>query len=358
MKRSTWLFLCLAILYSNPLHSEEMNECDRHASYSEDPDRPNKDYGVDFKDIKGPQAIDACLKALETDKTNLRYQYQLGRAYAAANRFEKAEEFYTMAAKGGYLIASSNLGLLYAKTSDPAKHKVAIKILHNAAEKGLRVAQYNLGSEYMKGNIVPRDIDKAVEYLKKAADQDYTDAYLNLGVLYTQLGREEEGYALEQKAADRGQLQASVNVGRYYISKKDYDNALKYLTPSAKAGMPYAINTMGYLYEMGYGVNRNQNTAANLYKQAIMMSGERESMDRLGYLYECGCGVEKNINMAFNLYTASAQQGYRYAFYHLCRYYRDGIGGEKDPDLEAKWCGMATKAGLDITAPASKAFEQ
>lgn len=62
--------------------------------------------------------------------------------------------------------------------------KLNIEELRLKAEKGDSVAQTMLGVEYMKGDQVEKDLDKAIEWWKKAAEKGYAEAEYKLGVCY------------------------------------------------------------------------------------------------------------------------------------------------------------------------------
>lgn len=62
--------------------------------------------------------------------------------------------------------------------------KLNIEELRQKAEKGDSVAQTMLGVEYMKGDQVEKDLDKAIEWWKKAGEKGYAEAEYKLGVCY------------------------------------------------------------------------------------------------------------------------------------------------------------------------------
>ena len=89
------------------------------------------------------------------------------------------------------------------------------------AEKGDRIAQYNLGVLYDNGEGVVEDDKEAVKWYRKAAEQGHASAQFNLGVMY----REGEGVKQDfkeavkwyGKAAEQGHAKAQSNLGnRYY----------------------------------------------------------------------------------------------------------------------------------------------
>ena len=78
--------------------------------------------------------------------------------------------------------------------------------------------QYNLAVRYARGEGVPKDLGKAAELFRKAADQGNADAQDNLGMLYEN-GRGvpkdlDKAAELYKKAADQGNQHAIVNLTR------------------------------------------------------------------------------------------------------------------------------------------------
>ena len=91
--------------------------------------------------------------------------------------------------------------------------------LMKRAERGEAEAQFNLGQMYRKGEGVPMDAAKAVEWFQKAAEQGNADAQSNLGSMYD----EGEGVSKDaakavewwQKAAAQGyQIDAEAKAGQ------------------------------------------------------------------------------------------------------------------------------------------------
>ncbi len=66
------------------------------------------------------------------------------------------------------------------------KYDKAFAAYEKAAENGHAGAQYNIGTFYVEGKVVPQDISKAVEWFEKAANQGLKDAQFNLASIYHQ----------------------------------------------------------------------------------------------------------------------------------------------------------------------------
>ncbi len=74
----------------------------------------------------------------------------------------------------------------------PQDYAEAMKWYRKAAEQGLAIAQFNLGSMYYNGEGVPQDYADALQWYRKAAEQGESHAQYNLGVMY------EEGRGVPQ----------------------------------------------------------------------------------------------------------------------------------------------------------------
>src|ERR1700722_413891 len=97
-----------------------------------------------------------------------------------------------------------------------------------AADKGDAQAQFELAQCYATGKNVPRNFDKAVQYLQKAAGQGNTDAEVALGSLYGRGRGVPRSLAMAvhwyQKAADRGNALAQFAMGNFYSTGRGVPN--------------------------------------------------------------------------------------------------------------------------------------
>jgi TPR repeat protein len=80
----------------------------------------------------------------------------------------------------------------------------AVQALLAEAEKGVAAAQFKLGMAFLNGKEVPRDLEMAAHWLRKAADQNNAAAQFNLAVLYTQGAGVPRDYAEAAKLFQRG----------------------------------------------------------------------------------------------------------------------------------------------------------
>ncbi len=63
-------------------------------------------------------------------------------------------------------------------------YATAIRELRPLAEQGYTIAQFQLGVMYGKGQGVTQDYAEAVKWFRKAAEQGMAEAQINLGVMY------------------------------------------------------------------------------------------------------------------------------------------------------------------------------
>ena len=66
---------------------------------------------------------------------------------------------------------------------------------------------------------------------------------------------------------------------------------------------------LGWMYENGYGVEKNYSVAFDCYKRAADQN-DAKAQNNLGFMYENGLGVAKNAALAIEWYMKSAIQGY------------------------------------------------
>lgn len=96
----------------------------------------------------------------------------------------------------------------------------------------------------------------------------------------------------------------------YY--QKDYQNAFNYYKSAAEKGHVPAQNTVGYMYQMGQGIEKNNEQALKWYKLAATQ-GNMEAQDNLGNMYLYGIEVKKDRKEALQWYRLAALQGNNYA---------------------------------------------
>jgi uncharacterized protein len=132
----------------------------------------------------------------------------------------------------------------------------------------------DLGDQYFYGQGVEKNIEVAFTYYKQAGD-------LNNPVgLY--------------------------NVGKYFLEKKDYKQAIDYFKKSSFLDYPLAFIKLSDIYLNGNGVRKNKKKAFKFLENAVNLN-EVDAFHLLGKFYLLGIGTKKNENKAYEYFNLSAQ---------------------------------------------------
>lgn len=116
----------------------------------------------------------------------------------------------------------------------------------------------------------------------------------------------------------------------------------------AKQGNAKIQNKLGYLYEIGNGLEQNDVEAVKWYKVAAEQ-GYAKAQYNLAKQYALGRGVEQNDQEAMKWYLAAAQQGLANAMTNLGAMYATGRGVKKNEAKAVEWYQKAAKEG-DLVA--------
>ena len=126
--------------------------------------------------------ICAQLSAIEMNKKGDTYYY--GKNGVAQN-YAEAVKWYRKAADKGLAVAQFNLGICYTYDIGVDKNYAeAVKWYRKAANQGLAIAQFYLGYYLNIGQGVTQNYVEAVKWYQKAAGQGLADAQYNLGICY------------------------------------------------------------------------------------------------------------------------------------------------------------------------------
>ena len=97
--------------------------------------------------------------------------------------------------------------------------------------------------------------------------------------------------------------------GRVAYSRSDLAEAVRWFRLAAEQGNADAQVRLGWMYEIGDGVERNYGEAARLYRLAAN-GGNASAQNNLGNLYRTGRGVERNDAEADRWYQLADDQGF------------------------------------------------
>ena len=158
--------------------------------------------------------------------------------------------------------------------------------LRERAEQGDSCAKFEIGEIYYEGKLVEKNIQTAVEWFEKAAD-DYKEKFsqMKLGRMY------EIGDGVEQ----------------------DYLKAIKYYERAAFTSplQNEALYRLALFYLNGYGYEQNYEYAASMFE--VLSNADDDIVPEAKYQYgrclEYGIGIDKDLDQALYWYERAAKEG-------------------------------------------------
>lgn len=124
----------------------------------------------------------------------------------------------------------------------------------------------------------------------------------------------------------------------------DYAQALAWLQKAANKGHLAAMTSIGYMYECGFGVQKDEKTAVNWYRKAACQ-GYANAQRNLGNMYIKGQCVQKDFAEGLKWVGSAAVQGDKNAICRIGVMYYYGEGLRQDYLEALKWCDLAVNLG-------------
>lgn len=233
--------------------------------------------------------------------------------YGVPQDKEKGFDLIKIAAKKGN--ANGEYTMSLEEEHDMDKR---FQLITSAARKGHKKAQYILGEIYWQGNVlpsplfsgllrstggksIPTDVNKALFWFNKSAQQGFVDSEYMLGLLYL------NGNCVEKKE----------------------QKGIHFLELSAKQGRTDAFFELGRVYAYGKGVQADGEKAIYWWEKAAA-KGHISAKYNIGIMYGFGRNIEKDLEKAKFWYEKAAQDGHEHACHNLAEAYELGSGCEKD----------------------------
>jgi TPR repeat protein len=239
---------------------------------------------------------------------------------------------------------------------DNGDYEAAFNELHDLAVLDSAEAQFMLGWMYSHGKGVDKDLQKAVYWYSKSAEQDHSHAQYNLAEMY--IGGEgvqidyEEAVKWLKRASELGASRAQSKLGTAYQNgfgvNKNYDKAIYWYTKSAEKGYAIAQYDLGILYTFNNDIQHDYKLAIKWYQKAANQ-GHINAQTNLGWMYHKGNGTDKNNKKAVKWYKKAAEGGDFMAKNNLAVMYLEAEGVKKDI-VKAKLLIEEALNGSDIEA--------
>lgn len=251
------------------------------------------------------------------------------------------------------------------------------------------VAQFCLGFMYKHGKGVTPDLEKAIEWYTKSAEQGYVLAQNDLGVMYECIGARallsSKEFGIEiltivlkwfqialkwfHDAANQGNAVAQFNAAlmcRLGVVLSSFTDATRVLElpclivdwneKAAEQNYSPAQYELAEIYRDGlYGVVKDSEKALELFTKAATPNLGEGSPYKKGYapaqhnlatMYAIGSGVERDFKEALRWYQMAAEQGIAESQFSLGLVYLKGNDINQNFKEAAKWYQMAAEQEL------------
>lgn len=143
--------------------------------------------------------------------------------------------------------------------------------------------------------------------------------------------------ALVQQA-EHGDAQAQFLVGRFYMHRNRWAQAVPWYERAASQGHAKAQNNLGVAYREGLGVNQDADKGCRLMVEAAAKINDQQSWENAALCHDT---VWRDYEQAFSIYRRLAGQGNVRAMRTLGQMYQEGEGIEQNNRLAAHWLRQA-----------------
>lgn len=127
-------------------------------------------------------------------------------------------------------------------------------------------------------------------------------------------------------------------------SDKDYATAARLLPKFALQGDAEAQNILGFMYEKGYGVTKDEAEAVAWYRKSAIQ-GYVQAQNNTGIMYYNGKGVKEDNAEALRWFRKAADQGHPVAQFFLGEIYEKGYGVTIDKAEAVRWYRKSAEQG-------------
>jgi len=129
---------------------------------------------------------------------------------------------------------------------------------------------------------------------------------------------------------------ADLELGIFQLNRGEFKAAIKEFEPLVKEGYSPAQYQMALIYQKGYGVQKNNEKAFELFSLAAEQNYP-DALFSLALMYSAGEGVTKNLTTAFTLTEKAANRGLASAQFNLAVMYYNGEGVSRDYLKASRW---------------------
>jgi uncharacterized protein len=129
---------------------------------------------------------------------------------------------------------------------------------------------------------------------------------------------------------------ADIDSGKEAYYMGEYERAISEFKPEAELDNTYAQIKIGFMYENGWGVDKDFIQALEYYESAAR-AGNPEGLISIAKLYAYGKGVDRNEERAINNLLLAVKSGENHAYYILGEFYNDIYAFGVKSEQALKW---------------------
>ena len=221
-----------------------------------------------------------------------------------------------------------------------------------AADKNDPEAQYNLGFIYYEGQFIEPDGNKAIYYYKLAANNNYANAYFGLGNFYNEgkftsrnINKVIHYYSI---ASALNCFQAQYNLATIYmigdLVPQDINKAIYYYSLASDQNFSMAQYNLGCIFYDNKLIERDINKAIHYFKLAADQN-DLDALNNLGHIYYDGKYIERDIEKAIHYFQICADNKDPEGYFCLGLIYNDGYI-KRDINKSIYYYSLAAKEGF------------
>eukprot|EP00298_Acanthocystis_sp_HF-20_P004589 c14920_g1_i2.p1 GENE.c14920_g1_i2~~c14920_g1_i2.p1 ORF type:complete len:300 (+),score=103.10 c14920_g1_i2:25-924(+) len=212
--------------------------------------------------------------------------------------------------------------------------------VEDLAQKGDSNAQFAVGFLCYHGIGVPKDVDKALQYFLKSANQNNSVAQYSLGYIYQKgqgvIQSTDEAIKWYKKSATQRNSNAECNLGGIYcsdIAHQDYKLSLEWLLKSTEQGDSVSQLQLGLMYKYGRGVEQDLNESIKWFTKSAENNNSVSQLN-LGIIYKYDKSPPNHAE-SMKWMKRSSQENNISAQFHLGFIYFQGEQGIERDHREA-----------------------
>ncbi|GEK15148.1 tetratricopeptide repeat protein [Aliivibrio fischeri] len=170
-------------------------------------------------------------------------------------------------------------------------------------------------SDYLKGTayLNQSNYKEAITWLTSAANNGSIEAQNKIGTIYAKgIGTEANTQLATQyflKAAANQSSMAYYNLGKIYESEEKYSTSIDWYNKAIEENNSNAMNNLADLYLHGKGLVQNTHQAELLYIQAAEL-GNATAMRNLGFLYTNNKEIKQDMSKAYFWFNLAAEKNF------------------------------------------------